>query len=80
MDLLDDSKRATIPPWNQLIFGKHCSDHMIEIHWNENSGWSQPHICPAHHFHLHPFAKVLHYAVEVSQYLFRKMYSKILFF
>lgn len=39
---------------------------MIEIHWNENSGWSQPLICPSHHFHLHPFAKVLHYAVEVS--------------
>lgn len=48
------------------MFGRHFTDHMLEIYWDDKAGWGQPRITPFHDLRLHPAAKVLHYAVEVS--------------
>ncbi|KAH9420930.1 branched-chain-amino-acid aminotransferase [Dermatophagoides pteronyssinus] len=65
--ILDTKDRSKKPDWKELVFGQHCSDHMIEIHWNQNEGWQTPRIVPVHPFCLHPFAKVFHYAPEIFE-------------
>ena len=47
-------------------FGHEFTDHMLEIPWNYTKGWGRPLISPVHALKLHPGAKVLHYATEVS--------------
>jgi len=57
----------TKPPISDLKFGKHCSDHMLEIDWSEEKGWGKPIIKPLEPMVLHPAAKVLHYACELFE-------------
>ena len=54
------------PPVEELVFGVNFTDHMLEVEWTEEHGWGKPKISPFHHFSIHPGAKVLHYATEVS--------------
>ena len=54
------------PDPDNLVFGQVMSDHMLEVPWSEKLGWGTPKICPVHTLNLHPAAKVLHYAPEVS--------------
>ncbi|EFA75841.1 branched-chain amino acid aminotransferase [Heterostelium album PN500] len=49
---------------NKLIFGKEFSDHMLEIEWDINNGWSAPKISAYHNLSLPPSASVFHYAIE----------------
>lgn len=60
------SERNKIPDMKSLVFGKNFSDHMLEMEWTEEKGWSKPCISPFHDLVFHPAAKVLHYAQEVS--------------
>lgn len=39
---------------------------MLEVPWNSQKGWMKPVISPIHDLQIHPAAKVLHYAIEVS--------------
>jgi len=55
------------PPVNDLIFGKHFSDHMFKVSYNEKDGWSKPIICQLQNFEVHPASKVLHYAQELFE-------------
>ena len=59
-------ERQAKPDPDSLVFGKVFSDHMFEVPWTVRDGWGQPKICPVHNISLHPAAKVLHYAPEVS--------------
>ncbi|KAL3099667.1 hypothetical protein niasHS_003122 [Heterodera schachtii] len=52
---------------DQLQFGLHYSDHMMEVDWTARDGWGRPVICPLREIKLHPGAKVLHYAVEIYE-------------
>lgn len=61
------SQLRTKPDWNNLRFGHHFSDHMLEIQWTAQTGWQKPKISPFHNLNLHPAAKCLHYATEVSK-------------
>jgi hypothetical protein len=47
-----------------LPFGKHFTDHMFEIEWNADSGFSAPSISPHHPLSLDPAVPALHYAVQ----------------
>ena len=38
---------------------------MLTVNWNIEDGWEKPYIHPIRPIHLHPAAKVLHYAAEV---------------
>ena len=39
---------------------------MLEVDWTEEGGWQRPVIRPLAPLQIHPAAKVLHYATEVS--------------
>eukprot|EP01137_Pigoraptor_chileana_P026026 Opistho-2@96415 len=51
-------------PNSELVFGRTFSDHMLEIEFEEKSGWSAPTISPYHKLSLDPACTVLHYGVE----------------
>jgi len=55
------------PDISSLGFGKHFTDHMLEIPWNSKTGWDKPRISPLHNFNFHPAAKVFHYAIELFE-------------
>lgn len=55
------------PKPDVLSFGKTFTDHMLKIfHYSRLGGWQKPEIIPFENLVIHPAAKVLHYAVEVS--------------
>jgi len=51
-------------PYEQLMFGKEFSDHMLQIDWSSDEGWGAPTIGPFESFKIHPAATCLHYAME----------------
>ncbi|KAI7904286.1 branched-chain amino acid aminotransferase [Cokeromyces recurvatus] len=51
-------------PENELVFGKHFTDHMISIEFDSENGWSNPVIKPYGKLELEPSAVVLHYGFE----------------
>lgn len=55
------------PDPNHLIFGRHFSDHMLEVEWIAGHGWGRPKICPVHNLSLHPAVKSLHYAQQLFE-------------
>lgn len=48
-------------------FGKHFTDHMVDICWSEQGGWHRPRVQPYGPIALDPAAAVLHYAQEVFE-------------
>ncbi len=48
-------------------FGKHFTDHMVDICWSEHGGWHRPRVQPYGPIALDPAAAVLHYAQEVFE-------------
>jgi branched-chain amino acid aminotransferase len=53
-------------PENELVFGKHFTDHMVTIEWDAENGWGNPLIKPYGKLELEPSAVVLHYGFEVN--------------
>eukprot|EP01022_Parablepharisma_sp_SALTPOND_P017063 TRINITY_DN2648_c0_g1_i1.p1 TRINITY_DN2648_c0_g1~~TRINITY_DN2648_c0_g1_i1.p1 ORF type:complete len:464 (+),score=16.80 TRINITY_DN2648_c0_g1_i1:190-1392(+) len=51
-------------PKDDFGFGQHPSDHLLEIYWNAEKGWSKPKISPLHNLEIHPMNTTLHYALE----------------
>jgi hypothetical protein len=43
---------------DNLKFGHTYSDHMMEVDWHIEDGWTRPKISPLHNFSMHPGAKV----------------------
>lgn len=55
------------PNVSELKFGQIFTDHMMKVFYHKQlGGWQKPRIIPFENISLHPAAKVLHYAVEVS--------------
>ena len=48
-------------------FGRHFTDHMVEITWTEESGWHDARVYPYGPLQLDPAASVLHYAQEIFE-------------
>ena len=48
-------------------FGKHFTDHMVDICWSEHGGWHRPRVQPYGPIAMDPAAAVLHYAQEVFE-------------
>jgi branched-chain amino acid aminotransferase len=48
-------------------FGKHFTDHMVDICWSELGGWHRPRVQPYGPIQLDPAAAVLHYAQEIFE-------------
>lgn len=65
---LDENVTNVLKSGTQIKFGTIFTDHMIKIYYDKHSGgWQKPYITPLEHLHLHPAAKVLHYATEVRK-------------
>jgi branched-chain amino acid aminotransferase len=48
-------------------FGKHFTDHMVDICWSEKGGWHRPRVQPYGPISLDPAASVLHYGQEIFE-------------
>jgi len=48
-------------------FGKHFTDHMVDICWSARGGWHRPRVQPYGPIQLDPAAAVLHYAQEIFE-------------
>lgn len=51
-------------PKEELAFGASFSDHMLDIDWTHEKGWSAPTIVPYGNISISPAAQCLHYALE----------------
>lgn len=51
----------TLPPADQLGFGKYFSDHFFISHFSAQNGWYNSEIKPYEPLQIHPGASVLHY-------------------
>lgn len=68
---LSDNVTNILKSGTQIKFGTIFTDHMLRIPYDKHAGgWQKPYITPMEHLHLHPAAKVLHYATEVNKYVF----------
>ena len=68
--LLKITKTTTPKPKlanDKLIFGKTFTDHMLEIDWDVNSGWSKPSIHPHRPLTIDPAASCLHYGLQAFE-------------
>lgn len=52
---------------DKLVFGAVTSDHMLEIDWHSDNGWSKPVITPYHNLSLDPASSVFHYGLEAFE-------------
>ena len=57
----------TMPPEEQLGFGKVFTDHMLLVDWEEGKGWYDARIVPFGRISLHPASTVLHYGAEIFE-------------
>ncbi len=57
----------TMPPEAELGFGKHFSDHMFVMDYEEGRGWYDARIVPFGNISLHPASTVLHYGAEIFE-------------
>ena len=48
-------------------FGKHFTDHMVDICWSVGGGWHRPRVQPYGPISLDPAASVLHYGQEIFE-------------
>ncbi|HXD62633.1 MAG TPA: branched-chain amino acid aminotransferase [Lacisediminihabitans sp.] len=48
-------------------FGKHFTDHMVDICWSQKGGWHRPRVQPYGPIALDPAAAVLHYGQEIFE-------------
>jgi len=48
-------------------FGKHFTDHMVDICWSARGGWHRPRVQPYGPISLDPSAAVLHYGQEIFE-------------
>ena len=55
------------PDQKNLGFGRHFTDHMFVLNYDEGQGWHDPRIVPYGPFELEPSAMVFHYAQEVFE-------------
>ena len=60
-------KPKTMPPEEELGFGKVFTDHMLVVDWQEGKGWYDARIVPFERISLHPASTVLHYGAEIFE-------------
>ncbi len=52
---------------SELGFGKHFTDHMFVMDYEQGKGWVDPRIVPFGYISLHPASTVLHYGAEIFE-------------
>lgn len=64
-------------PENELVFGKHFTDHMITIEWDAKNRWDSPSIKPYGKLELEPSAVGFHYGFEVVYIVIQMVLGKL---
>ncbi|MBP3950365.1 branched-chain amino acid aminotransferase [Bacillus suaedae] len=59
--------KKVIPKTEDLVFGKHYTDHMFVMDYQEGKGWYDPRIVPYESITLDPAAMVFHYGQTVFE-------------
>ncbi|KAJ5071545.1 subgroup iiii aminotransferase [Anaeramoeba ignava] len=62
IELTKNPKKKPEP--DAMKFGINFTDHMLEVDWIKDQGFSAPRILPYHNFQMDPATMVLHYSVE----------------
>ncbi|MGE0383825.1 MAG: branched-chain amino acid aminotransferase [Gammaproteobacteria bacterium] len=55
------------PRDEDLVFGRHFTDHMFLMQWDTGRGWHDPRVVPYGPLSLDPSAAVLHYSQEIFE-------------
>lgn len=67
LTIIKTSTPKDIIPKEELKFGQSFTDHMLEIEWDQETGWAPPTISPYHSLAMDPATSVLHYAFELFE-------------
>ncbi|MCK0471969.1 branched-chain amino acid aminotransferase [Halalkalibacter sp. APA_J-10(15)] len=59
--------RKEIPKTDELVFGRHYSDHMFVMDYKDGKGWFNPRIVPYNPITLDPAAMIFHYGQTVFE-------------
>lgn len=80
--LPDDKRKELYDDPLKLKFGKHFTDHMFTLQYDEGKGWHSPEIKPYQPLVLDPAAAVFHYGQEIfeGQKAYKSKDGKILMF
>ena len=65
--IVENEKKTVMPPESELGFGKHFTDHMFVMEYEEGKGWHNQRIVPFGYISLHPASTVLHYGAEIFE-------------
>ena len=65
--VVETTAPKTMPNESELGFGKHFTDHMFVMDYEEGKGWIDPRIVPFGNLSLHPASTVLHYGAEIFE-------------
>ena len=65
--IIENEKKTVMPPESELGFGKHFTDHMFVMEYEEGKGWHNQRIVPFGNISLHPASTVLHYGAEIFE-------------
>jgi len=52
---------------SKLLFGNTFTDHMLEVDWDNDNGWTAPRITPFKNLSLHPGSSCMHYALQAFE-------------
>lgn len=67
LEITRTSTPTELLPKDKLVFGKTFTDHMLEVEWTLEDGWSTPKISPYHALSLDPASVVFHYSFELFE-------------
>jgi len=65
--LVNDDRKKAKPEGRDIGFGKHFTDHMFTMDYDEGNGWHSPQIVPYGPIALDPAAMILHYGQAVFE-------------
>ena len=67
ISITENTAPKIIPKDSELGFGKHFTDHMFIMDYEEGLGWHNARIVPFGYISLHPASTVLHYGAEIFE-------------
>jgi branched-chain amino acid aminotransferase len=67
IEIVKNENPKTMPPENELGFGKVFTDHMFIMDYEAGKGWINHRIVPFEYISIHPASTVLHYGAEIFE-------------
>jgi branched-chain amino acid aminotransferase len=59
--------QKSIPPDEDLTFGRYFTDHILSAEWTATDGWHKASLAPYHSLVLDPAAAILHYSFQAFE-------------